>query len=229
MEALRIKENLEKVRERIFQAARRAGRDPEEIKLIGATKGVEPERIAEAVDAGLEIIGENYVQEAQRKYEVLGERVKWHMIGRLQRNKARHAVKLFEMVHSVDSLKLAQELQKRAAQNEKRIEVLIQVNLSGEETKAGVSPEEVEGLARAIVEMPNLELKGLMTMPPFFDDPEGARPFFRALRELRDRLTERGLPLEELSMGMSGDFEVAIEEGATMVRIGTAIFGPRRY
>ena len=210
------------------KAALRAGRRPEEVRLVGAIKGVDVDRIAEAVESGLEIVGENYVQEALRKREVLGDRVRWHMIGHLQRNKARHAVGLFEMIHSVDSLKLAQELQKRAAKEGREVEVLLQVNLSGEETKSGVAPEGVQELAEAISEMPNLRLKGLMTMPPYFEDPEGARPHFQALRRLRDELQRRGLPVEELSMGMSADFEVAIEEGATLVRVGTAIFGQRR-
>ena len=210
------------------KAALRVGRRPEEVRLVGATKGVDVDRIAEAVESGLEIVGENYVQEALRKREVLGDRVRWHMIGHLQRNKARHAVGLFEMIHSVDSLKLAQELQKRAAKEGREVEVLLQVNLSGEETKSGVAPEGVQELAEAISEMPNLRLKGLMTMPPYFEDPDGARPYFQALRRLRDELQRRGLPVEELSMGMSADFEVAIEEGATLVRVGTAIFGQRR-
>lgn len=210
------------------KAALRVGRSPEEVRLVGATKGVDVDRIAEAVESGLEIVGENYVQEALRKREVLGDRVRWHMIGHLQRNKARHAVGLFEMIHSVDSLKLAQELQKRAAKEGREVEVLLQVNLSGEETKSGVAPEGVQELAEAISEMPNLRLKGLMTMPPYFEDPEGARPYFQALRRLRDELQRQGLPVEELSMGMSADFEVAIEEGATLVRVGTAIFGQRR-
>ena len=223
-----IKDNLLRVLERMEKAALRAGRRPEEVRLVGATKGVDVERIAEAVEGGLEIVGENYVQEALRKHQVLGNRVRWHMIGHLQRNKARHAVGLFEMIHSVDSLKLAQELQKRAAKQGKAIEVLLQVNLSGEETKSGVTPEGVQELAEAISEMPNLRLKGLMTMPPYFEDPEGARPYFQALRRIRDELQQRGLPVVELSMGMSADFEVAIEEGATLVRVGTAIFGQRR-
>jgi len=210
------------------KAALRAGRRPEEVRLVGAIKGVDVDRIAEAVESGLEIVGENYVQEALRKREVLGDRVRWHMIGHLQRNKARHAVGLFEMIHSVDSLKLAQELQKRAAKEGREVGVLLQVNLSGEETKSGVAPEGVQELAEAISEMPNLRLKGLMTMPPYFEDPDGARPYFQALRRLRDELQRRGLPVEELSMGMSADFEVAIEEGATLVRVGTAIFGQRR-
>ena len=210
------------------KAALRAGRRPEEVRLVGAIKGVDVDRIAEAVESGLEIVGENYVQEALRKREVLGDRVRWHMIGHLQRNKARHAVGLFEMIHSVDSLKLAQELQKRAAKEGREVGVLLQVNLSGEETKSGVAPEGVQELAEAISEMPNLRLKGLMTMPPYFEDPEGARPYFQALRRLRDELQRQGLPVEELSMGMSADFEVAIEEGATLVRVGTAIFGQRR-
>ncbi|RLA84968.1 MAG: YggS family pyridoxal phosphate-dependent enzyme [Deltaproteobacteria bacterium] len=222
-----VRENLRRVREGIAEAALRSGRRPEEVKLIGATKGVPPERILEAVEAGLDTIGENYVQEAQRKYEVIGDRVKWHMIGRLQSNKAKHAVRLFEVIHSLSSLKLAQELQKRAQKEGRRIRVLVQVNLSGEETKAGVSPEGLPELIRAAVGMPNLEVLGLMTMPPYSEDPEDSRPFFRRLRELRDRLAEGGIILRELSMGMSNDYKVAVEEGATMVRIGTAIFGPR--
>ena len=223
-----VRDNLSRVLERMEKAALRVGRSPEEVRLGGATKGVDVDRIAEAVESGLEIVGENYVQEALRKREVLGDRVRWHMIGHLQRNKARHAVGLFEMIHSVDSLKLAQELQKRAAKEGREVEVLLQVNLSGEETKSGVAPEGVQELAEAISEMPNLGLKGLMTMPPYFEDPEGARPYFQALRRLRDELQRQGLPVEELSMGMSADFEVAIEEGATLVRVGTAIFGQRR-
>ncbi|RLA95556.1 MAG: YggS family pyridoxal phosphate-dependent enzyme [Deltaproteobacteria bacterium] len=223
-----VRDNLLRVLERMEKAALRVGRRPEEVRLVGATKGVDVDRIAEAVESGLEIVGENYVQEALRKREVLGDRVRWHMIGHLQRNKARHAVGLFEMIHSVDSLKLAQELQKRAAKEGREVEVLLQVNLSGEETKSGVAPEGVQELAEAISEMPNLRLKGLMTMPPYFEDPDGARPYFQALRRLRDELQRRGLPVEELSMGMSADFEVAIEEGATLVRVGTAIFGQRR-
>jgi len=223
-----VRDNLLRVLERMEKAALRAGRRPEEVRLVGAIKGVDVDRIAEAVESGLEIVGENYVQEALRKREVLGDRVRWHMIGHLQRNKARHAVGLFEMIHSVDSLKLAQELQKRAAKEGREVGVLLQVNLSGEETKSGVAPEGVQELAEAISEMPNLRLKGLMTMPPYFEDPDGARPYFQALRRLRDELQRRGLPVEELSMGMSADFEVAIEEGATLVRVGTAIFGQRR-
>ncbi len=222
-----IRENLKRVQERIAEAALRSGRRPEEVRLVGATKGVPPERILEAVEAGLDTIGENYVQEAQRKYEIIGGRVKWHMIGRLQTNKAKHAVRLFEVIHSLSSLKLALELQKRAEREGRRIRVLVQVNLSGEETKAGVSPEGLPELIRTVLGMSNLEVSGLMTMPPYSEDPENSRPFFRRLRELRDRLSEEGIILPELSMGMSNDYEVAVEEGATMVRIGTAIFGPR--
>lgn len=195
--------------------------------MVGATKGVPPERILEAVEAGLEAIGENYVQEALRKYEVIGPKVSWHMIGRLQTNKAKYAVRIFEVVHSLSSLKLAQELNRRAEREGRKVKVLIQVNLSGEETKGGVSPQEVFDLARGIMQLPYLELTGLMTIPPYSEDPEASRPFFRALRELRDRLLDEGIPARELSMGMSNDFRVAVEEGATMVRIGTAIFGPR--
>lgn len=222
-----IKENLKRVLEDIADTALKAGRDPHEIRLVGATKGVPPERILEAIEAGLEVIGENYVQEAMKKHEVIGDRVRWHMIGRLQSNKAKYAVRIFEAVHSLSSLKLAQELEKRAQKEGRRIKVFIQVNLSGEESKAGISPHEVVDLARAVLALPHLELLGLMTIPPYSEDPEASRPFFRALRELRDRLQEAGIPLKELSMGMSNDFKVAIQEGATVVRIGTAIFGPR--
>jgi len=222
-----VKGNLARVRERIAEAAFRAGRSPEEIRLVAATKGVDTERIREAMEAGVEILGENYVQEARRKYEEIGSKVRWHMIGHLQTNKAKYVARFFECVHSVDSLRLAQELDRRAVLQGRTIDVLIQVNLSGEETKSGVAEEEVEALAEGIAGLEGLRLVGLMTMPPFSPDPEDSRPYFVALRRLKERLNERGFPLKELSMGMSADFEVAIEEGATMVRIGTAIFGPR--
>ena len=231
-----VKENWDRVRERVSQAARAAGRDPLEIRLICVTKGVPVERIREAVAAGVREIGENRVQEAQEKRVLLGTvpfgdspLLRWHLIGRLQRNKAKLASQLFDAIHSVDSLDLVEELEKqlmlRQAQHERgALEVLIQVNISGEATKGGCRPEEAEALAEAAMKGKNLRWSGLMTMAPYSEDPEAARPVFRQLRELRDRLQARfGVKLG-LSMGMSGDFETAVQEGATLVRVGTAIF-----
>lgn len=217
-----VKDNLDRVRERVSQAARAAGRDPADVRLICVTKGVSVERIREAVAAGVREIGENRVQEAQEKKEKVSD-LRWHLIGRLQRNKAKLAVELFDVIHSVDSLELLEELEKRA---DRKLEVLIQVNVSGEATKGGCRPEEAEVLAEAALKGKNLRWSGLMTMAPYGEDPEAARPVFRKLRELRDRLQTRfGVKLD-LSMGMSGDFETAVQEGATMVRVGTAIFDP---
>jgi pyridoxal phosphate enzyme (YggS family) len=223
-----IKENYLKVIERIEKAAFRAKRDPKDVKLVAVSKTVEPLRIKEAIDAGVKILGENYVQEAQKKIEEIGKDVSWHFIGHLQTNKAKYAVKLFEMIHSLDSLPLAFELNRRAEKEGKIIKVMIEVNLSGEETKFGTEEEKVLELAQKIFELKNLELIGLMTMPPYFEEPERSRPYFIRLRELKERIVREGIPINELSMGMSNDFEVAIEEGATYVRIGTAIFGPRK-
>jgi len=222
-----IKERVKEVINEIQETALKSGRNPKEIRLLAATKSVPPERILEAIEAGIRIIGENYVQEAQKKYELIGPRVSWHMIGRLQTNKAKYAVRLFEVIHSLDSLKLAQELQKAAERQGKKVKVMIQVNLSGEITKGGISPDKVKELSERVLEFPNLELIGLMTIPPYSENPEDSRPFFRKLRELKEKLNREGFPLTELSMGMSNDFKVAIEEGATILRIGTLIFGPR--
>lgn len=222
-----VKERVKEVINEIQETALKSGRNPKEIRLLAATKSVPPERILEAIEAGIRIIGENYVQEAQKKYELIGPRVSWHMIGRLQTNKAKYAVRLFEVIHSLDSLKLAQELQKAAERQGKKVKVMIQVNLSGEITKGGISPDKVKELSERVLEFPNLELIGLMTIPPYSENPEDSRPFFRKLRELKEKLNREGFPLTELSMGMSNDFKVAIEEGATILRIGTLIFGPR--
>lgn len=253
-----ISENLERVRERIAAAARSAGRDPAQVRLICVTKGVSVERIQEAVAAGVSEIGENRVQEAQQKqaafrYDVpnVGSvrrtDLRWHLIGRLQRNKAKLAAEIFDCIHSVDSMELVEALDRqlmlRQAQHERRLEILIQVNVSGEATKGGCRPEQAGVLAEALLRTKRLEWAGLMTMAPYSENPEEARPFFRRLRELRDSLEERYRdcfvgpdgPLRndgkhglDLSMGMSGDFEMAVQEGATMVRIGTAIFGEKR-
>ena len=223
-----IARNLEEVRRRIAGAARRAGRDPAAVKLVAVSKTVDLERIKAARDAGQQIFGENYLQEARGKIEALGPGACWHFIGHLQTNKAKAAVELFHLIHSVDRLHLAQALEKAAAGQEKVQEILLQVNLAGEASKSGAPPEAGPALLREIARLPHLRVVGLMTMPPWFDDPEAVRPYFRGLRELRERLLQLDLgPLPELSMGMSGDFEAAIEEGATLVRIGTAIFGRR--
>lgn len=227
MEAIR--ENVLRVREAMERAALRVGRNPEEIRLVAASKMVDTERIRSAIKAGITIIGENYVQEAMRKSEAVEKSVSWHFIGHLQKNKARHAVQLFDMIHSVDSTALAEELNKRLGRVDRKMEVLVEVNLSGETSKWGVREEDAMPLIHRINGLADLSFRGLMTMPAFFDDPEESRPYFVRLRRLAERIEREGLhpgPLE-LSMGMSDDFLVAIEEGATLVRVGTAIFGPR--
>jgi len=223
-----IRENLLRVMEKIERAARRAGRDPAEIRLVAVSKTVESERIREAVEAGVKILGENYVQEAKKKIEEIGHPVAWHFIGHLQSNKAKYAVHLFDMIHSVDSLSLAEELNRRAEQVNRNVKVMVEVNISGEATKFGTDEGRVMELAKGITGLNQLSLEGLMTMPPYFDSAELSRPYFVELRRLREKLLREGIPVRELSMGMSTDFEVAIEEGATYVRVGTAIFGPRK-
>jgi pyridoxal phosphate enzyme (YggS family) len=225
-----ISENLARVRERIEAAARRSGRDPEEVHLVAVSKSVEPERVRQAIEAGVKILGENYVQEAQKKIEALGRGVAWHFIGHLQTNKTRVAVRLFDFIHSVDSLTLAQELNRQAKLQGRILPVLLQVNISGEMTKFGAQAKEVFLLAEKLSPMEGIEVKGLMAMPPFLENPEDSRPYFVGLRKLGERLAQQKIPrivMEEFSMGMSNDFEVAVEEGATLVRVGTAIFGPR--
>jgi PLP dependent protein len=223
----RIARNLEEVRSRIKTAALRAGRDPEAVRLVAVSKIIPVERLQEALAADQRLFGENYLQEARGKIAALNEGVSWHFIGHLQSNKARGAVELFELIHGVDRLKLAQALDAAAASLDQVQNILIQVNLAGEASKSGAAPEAVLELLRQLRLLPHLKVLGLMTMPPFLP-PEAVRPFFRALRELREPCQDlTGLPLPELSMGMSGDYEVAVEEGATLVRVGTAIFGSR--
>jgi PLP dependent protein len=223
-----IRQNLEEIKRRLDDAARRAGRASADVRLVAVTKTVDLERLRQALDAGQTLFGENYVQEAKAKIATLGPGLTWHFIGHLQSNKAKAAVELFDLIHSVDRMSLAQALEQAAARADKIQNILMQVNLAGEASKSGAAPAHAEDLLREISKMPHLKVLGLMTMPPWFDDPERVRPYFRALRELRDRL--RGLhlaDLPELSMGMTGDFEAAVSEGATLVRIGTAIFGRR--
>jgi hypothetical protein len=225
-----IAENVARVRERMEAAAKRAGRDLGKIRLVAVSKTVGLERILQAVEAGVDSLGENYVQEAQEKVGALEKRVSWHFIGHLQSNKARVAARLFDWVHSVDSLKLAEELSRAGKQQNKILPVLLQVNLGKEETKFGAREEEVYRLLERMGSLPGVSIRGLMAMPPFFENPEESRPYFRALRMMAEEVTKRQIPgvfMEELSMGMSNDFEVAIEEGATLVRVGTAVFGPR--
>ncbi len=214
------------------QAAIRAGRDPGEIKLVAVSKTVEVARIREAIEAGVTILGENYVQEARRKIEEIGHGIQWHMIGHLQSNKAKYAVTLFDYIHSIDGISLAREIDRRAAQKGRRVRVLVEVNLSGETSKFGIDSEAVMDLIHHVAALKHISIEGLMTMTPYFDEPEKARPYFIKLREFRDRIQKEGIEgarMDELSMGMSGDFEAAIEEGATMIRVGTAIFGERRH
>jgi PLP dependent protein len=223
-----IKENLLRVMEKIEKAARKIGRNPNEIKLVAVSKTVEAARIMEAIEAGVSILGENYVQEAQKKIEEIGSPVSWHFIGHLQTNKAKYAIRLFDMIHSLDSVPLAEELNRRAEQADRVMKVMIEVNLSKEATKFGTDEEVVVNLAKRVQNLNHLSLEGLMTMPPYFDSPEMSRPYYIALRALKEKMVKEGVPMKDLSMGMSNDFEIAIEEGATYVRVGTAIFGPRK-
>jgi pyridoxal phosphate enzyme (YggS family) len=227
-------ENIKNIYRKISSAAIRSGRSPFDVQLVTVTKTVSLEKIQEAVDLGLRLFGENRVQEAQKKIEFCNAQCKdstieWHLIGHLQKNKAKTAVHLFDVIQTVDSIELAELINRYAEKNGKTQRILIQVKLSDEESKHGISKKYLGNLIKAITTFKNLRLEGLMTMPPFFDEPERARPYFQELRALRDKEEESGIKLPELSMGMTNDFEVAILEGATMVRIGTAIFGERRH
>jgi PLP dependent protein len=226
-----VEDNIRDVRVTIAEAAHRSGRPVSEIKLMAVTKTVNDDRVLAAIQAGVEIIGENYVQEARRKIEKLGKACEWHLIGRLQTNKAKYAVHLFDMIHSVDRLELAAELNRRARTVGRVIPILIEVNVGGEKTKNGVPLDSASDLVRHVAPLENLSIQGLMTMPPWFDDPEESRPYFRSLRELRNKIAGEAIPhveMRELSMGMTDDYAIAIEEGATIVRIGRGIFGERK-
>jgi len=222
-----IRENLARVLAKIEAAARRAGRDPADVQLVAVTKNRPVEQIREVLECGPYVLGENRVQEALAKIPQLPPETVWHLIGHLQRNKAKFAVRHFALIHSLDSLRLAEALQRTAEAQDRTVEVLLEVNISGEASKFGLSPDEVEPLLAEIARsLDRLKVRGLMTMAPYVEDPETVRPVFRGLRQLRDRLAGEGYDLPHLSMGMTNDYEVAVEEGATMVRIGTAIFGP---
>ncbi|MBW2035616.1 MAG: YggS family pyridoxal phosphate-dependent enzyme [Deltaproteobacteria bacterium] len=205
---------------------------PEGVELVGAAKTRTPDEILECVEAGLKIIGENYVQEAERAFQVVGDKAKWHMIGHLQSNKAKKAVKIFDMIETVDSIKLAKVIDKSCANIGKVMTVLIEINSGEEIQKAGVLPEDAVSLVRDISELKNIKIMGLMTMGPFAGDPENARPYFQKTKKLFEEIKKIDLPgveMEYLSMGMSNSYKVALEEGANMVRIGTKIFGERQY
>jgi len=223
-----IAANVARISDRMARAAERRGRALGDIRLVAVSKVVEPERVREAIAAGVTDVGENYVQEAAAKRPQVGVGARWHMIGHLQRNKAAQAVQIFDMIQTVDSQRLAEAIGKRAEAAGRAMPVLLQVNTSGEESKSGAAPEEVERLLESVREVGGVRVEGLMTIGRWDPDPERARPEFRLLAELAQRLEERsGAELRWLSMGMSHDFEIAIEEGANLIRVGTGVFGPR--
>lgn len=222
-----LRENLKLVSEKIYEAARGSGRNADEIKLIAVSKTHPTEALLEAINSGAKSLGENKVQEAENKIAELGrESAEWHLIGHLQSNKARKAIKLFNVIHTLDSIELAERLERICdEENRQELEVLIQIDLASEATKEGISEKDLPALLETLKNCKHLKLKGFMMIPPYFENVEKVRPFFRQLRQIRDKF----LPNGELSMGMSHDFETAIEEGATMIRVGTAIFGARNY
>jgi len=223
-----IAENLERVREQIAQAAARAGRVAEEIELVAITKTHPAEKVREAIEAGQTLFGESRVQEARAKIPELPSNLRWHFVGHLQKNKIRHALPLFEMTHSADSLDVAQDINRIAGEQGMHPRVLLQVNVAGEGSKFGFKPEAVRAEMELLLALPRLTIEGLMTIPPLAEEAEASRKFFVQLRNLRDALERKfDVKLSQLSMGMSGDFSIAIEEGATLVRVGTAIFGKR--
>lgn len=225
-----VRERIEQVRRRIAEAAGRSGRDPDDVQLVAVTKSVAVSQIREALDAGLKVFGENRVQEAKGKIALLSSpSIQWHLVGTLQTNKSKLAVELFELIHSLDSIKLAASMDRHGAALRKQVRALIEVNLEGESDKSGLHESELLPLLQACRDYAHLTIEGLMAIPPFHRNPQDVRPYFRRLRLLRDRAadTHPDFRLRHLSMGMSNDFEVAIEEGATLVRIGTAIFGSR--
>lgn len=227
-----IAANCQTINDRISAAARRAGRAPESVRLVAVSKTQPAAAVREAAQGGQRLFGENYVQELVAKAAEVAETVEWHFIGALQSNKVRQIAGLVSLIHSVDRLSLAEEIDRQWGKLGASADVLIQVNISRESTKSGTSATELIQLVRSVAALPHVRVRGLMTMPPFFDDPEGARPFFRELHRLAGEVSAEQIPgveMAELSMGMSGDFEVAIEEGATLVRVGSAIFGERHY
>ena len=227
-----IAENLAEVEARVAAACERAGRARDEVTLIAVSKTKPVSDVREAMAAGARVFGENKVQEIREKTETIKEPMEWHMIGHLQANKVKYLPGRVCMIHSVDNLKLAETIEKEFAKQDMCIDILCEVNVAGEDTKFGLTPEATEDFVRALTAFPHLRVRGLMTIAPFTEDPESNRQYFRGLRALKDSINEKGIlsaPMDCLSMGMTGDFEVAIEEGATMVRVGTGIFGSRNY
>ena len=225
-----LAENLNSIQQRIHAACARSNRDPGSVTLLAVTKGQPPETVGKAATLGLIFFGENKIQEAKAKIPLCPGRARWHFIGHLQSNKVRDTVELFEMIQSVDSLPLAREISKRCEQAAKTTPVLLEVNVAGESSKFGYRPEQMLAELKELNRLPRIEIHGLMSVPPFSTNPEKSRPHFQRLRELKIQCEEiLGSPLPHLSMGMSGDFEIAIAEGATIVRVGTALFGERKY
>ncbi len=227
-----ISENLVQVKRCIIEAAKRAGRDPSGVRLLAVTKEQSDATVAKGIQAGMTLLGENKVQEASGKIEAFGRKngLEWHFIGRLQKNKVKFIFDLFDLIHSVDSLALAEAIHKKAQKIGSCMPILLQVNISGEKSKLGIDPLDLPREIRKFAKLEGVKISGLMTIPPFDRDPETSRPYYARLRELRDTCSSLNIPriyLDELSMGMSNDYEVAIEEGATLVRVGTGLFGPR--
>lgn len=223
--------NYRKINDRIGEAAQKAGRNPREIKLLAAAKSQSVELIRAAIAAGVRLIGENYVQEAETKRQVISEVGEWHMIGHLQRNKVKAALNTFDLIQSLDSVALALELDKEGRRSRRTVRTLIEVNLGDEQSKSGIGRDKVTELVKRVSELSHLRVEGLMTVPPFKESPDEIRPYFCALKELQMELQGRRIPnasFNELSMGMTHDYPIAVEEGATIVRIGTALFGPRK-
>lgn len=232
MEEFMVKENLAKIEQRVADACKRANRDRNEVTLISVSKTKPVEMLQEAYDAGSRDFGENKVQEMMAKQDQLPDDIRWHMIGHLQRNKVKYLIGKVELIHSVDSLRLAQEISRLSVKNDVTTDILIEVNIAGEETKFGTNRAEAIELVKAAAKLPNIRIRGLMTIAPYTDDPENNRKYFKAVRELSVDIAEQNIDnvnMDCLSMGMTGDFEVAIEEGATLVRVGTGIFGERNY
>ena len=225
-----VASNYQTILQRIGEAATKAGRNPDNIKLLGAAKSQSIEAVRAAIAAGVKLIGENYVQEAQAKKREIHESTEWHFIGHLQRNKAKAAVEIFDMIQSLDNVALARELDKEGKRRNRTVRALVEVNLAGEASKSGIAADRIKDLLRAAGDFQYLRIEGLMAVPPFCENPMDVRPYFQRLKELRERLREgcsANVDLKELSMGMTHDYAVAVEEGATIVRIGTALFGPR--
>jgi len=229
---LTLKKNIEDVLARVKNAAINSNRDPEEVQLIAVTKTVDIDIVKRAIDYGIVHVGENKVQELTRKHEEIGPVTKWHLIGHLQRNKVKYIIDKVDLIHSLDSYKLAEEIDKRAKEIDRVIECLLQVNVSGEETKYGVSTNSVKKLLKEVATLSNVKIVGLMTMAPHVEDREETRQYFKGLKTLSKEISELGLvnvDMKYLSMGMSNDFEIAVEEGANLIRVGSSIFGERDY